>query len=172
MKTKRFLTILMMAAVISPATAQNNNSSSGRFGKGFGQARKEMYDRYNDFRKKALRDYSEFVRNAWKDYEARPAIEAPQEEEVQPMLAPGADEKTASWFNKLFRRKNKDGKSNDSKQQAQPDKTKQQQTQQAAATDKSKAKAMTYKEVIKPEPVVKQPEPLSEVKEDVSFAND
>ena len=187
MKTRRLLTILAMAAVISPASAQNNNSSSGRFNKGFGQARKEMYDRYNDFRKKALKDYSEFVRNAWKDYEARPAIEAPQEEEVQPMLAPGADEKTASWFDKLFRRKKKDLHPNAPKkeQQAKVDKPapkpqpkadkpepKQQDAVQAATTDRRKAKELSFKEVIKPEPIVKQPEPLAEVKEDASFAND
>ena len=104
MKEKRFLLVLL-AMLATAAYAQDDNDD---FSKGFAEARKQMYQEYNDFRKQALKEYSDFVRKAWKNYNANPAVPVPEEEKVEPMLAPGADEQTASWFGKLFKKKKKD----------------------------------------------------------------
>ena len=163
MKTKRILTVLLAMAAVCPASAQN--SSTNRMEKGFGAARKEMYERYNDFRKKCIQEYSEFVRNAWKDYEANPAIETPKEKEVAPMLAPGADEKTASWFSKMFGGRNVEGKPNAKKP---PVKAK---PEPKAKPKPREAVQFTVKNVIKSEPKAPQPQPIAEVKEDDFFPN-
>ena len=97
----RNLTFVLMAMLACSASAQNNNSRDDFFGKnsdGFAEARKKMYEDFNDFRKQCLKEYSDFVRKAWKDYKAEPAREAPEEKEVAPLMAPGADAQTASWF--------------------------------------------------------------------------
>ena len=74
---------------------------------GFAAERQKMYENFNEFRKKALKDYSDFVRKAWKDYQAEPAVAAPKDDMVKPQIAPGSEEKTASWFIKVFGKQKK-----------------------------------------------------------------
>ena len=142
--------------------------------KAFEKARAEMHKDYEDFRKQALAEYSEFVRQAWKSFNAEAAVPAPKEEEILPQLAPGADQETASWFSKqmsklgsLFKKKGRKVP-----EQLQPEPAP--QPQKKTPKDQPAAKKpveMAVKEVIKPEPPVKQPEPLAEVKEETFHAN-
>lgn len=137
------------------------------FRKDFENFRKGAHKDYDDFRKKALMEYSDFVRQAWKEFGAEPAVPAPKEEEILPQLAPGADKETASWFGKQL---NKLKDSFKSKNRKVPDELQ----PQTDTKKKAEAKApveMTVKEVLKPEPVIKQPEPLAEVKEETFRAN-
>ena len=142
--------------------------------KAFEKARAEMHKDYEDFRKQALAEYSEFVRQAWKSFNAEAAVPAPKEEEILPQLAPGADQETASWFSKqmsklgsLFKKK---GRKVPEQLQPEPAPQPQKKTQKDQPAAK-KPVEMAVKEVIKPEPPVKQPEPLAEVKEETFRAN-
>lgn len=152
----RNLTFVLMAMLACSASAQNNNSRDDFFGKnsdGFAEARKKMYEDFNDFRKQCLKEYSDFVRKAWKDYKAEPAREAPEEKEVAPMMAPGADAQTASWFGKLFKKKK-----NDKSQASQPKPA-------AKKPENRKSEVFEVKDVITPAPTFEQPQPIAEVKE-------
>ena len=157
---------MLLALVCSTASAQitqkdkddffGTESNDDFFGKGtkedffskndpgFAAERQKMYENFNKFRKEALEDYSDYVRKAWKDYKANPAVEAPKDEMVKPQMAPGAEERTASWFIKIFGKdKKKDAK-----------KTK---SQQKPAVQKSEV--VKVEDVIKPEPAIPQPQP-------------
>ena len=152
----RNLTFVLMAMLACSVSAQNNNSRDDFFGKnsdGFAEARKKMYEDFNDFRKQCLKEYSDFVRKAWKDYKAEPAREAPEEKEVAPMMAPGADAQTASWFGKLFKKKK-----NDKSQASQPKPA-------AKKPENRKSEVFEVKDVITPAPTFEQPQPIAEVKE-------
>ena len=110
---------------------------------GFAAERQKMYENYNKFRQAALKDYSDYVRKAWKDYKANPAVEAPKDEKIKLQVAPGSEERTASWFIKVFGDKKKDSKKTKSKSKpAEP-----------------KQVVAKVKEVIKAEPVIPQPKP-------------
>ena len=161
MKTKIFIS-MMLLTLAGSASAQNNGGNDDFFSrgsKGFGSAREEMYKRYNDFRKQCLKEYSDFVRNAWKDYKADPAVPQPKEPEVVPMIAPGADQQTASWFGGMFKSKDK---SKDAKNKTVPKQVK----QQTKTSDQ-----LPCKEVIEPAAPIPQPQPISEVKEETYKAN-
>ena len=114
---------------------------------------------YNDFRKKAFKEYTDFVRQAWKEYGVEPPIEQPKEQEVEPMLVPDTDIETASWFSKLFRRKNK------AEERSLDNQTK------GNRKKNEKGTSLKYKEVITRNPPKPQPQPLSEVQQDPDNAN-
>ena len=161
------LTAVLILALMGGASAQAQDDD---LRKDFENFRKGAHKDYDDFRKQALAEYSEFVRQAWKEFGAEPAVPAPKDEEVLPELAPGADKETASWFGRQIK-KLKDsfkGKninvSNETKLDLQTPKDKK--------IEDKKPIEMTVKEVIKPEPAIKQPEPISEVKEETFRAND
>ena len=121
---KKILAFMLLALVCETAFAQitqkdkddffGTESKDDFFGKGtkedffskddpgFAAERQKMYENYNKFRKEALENYSNYVRKAWKDYNANPAIDAPKDEMIKPQIAPGSEEKTASWFTKFF----------------------------------------------------------------------
>lgn len=175
MKKKRMIVVLFAAIACSVSAQNTKTDDNDDFRKGFGEARKQMYQEYNDFRKQALKDYSDFVRKAWKEYGIKPAVPLPEEPEVQPMLAPGADEQTASWFSKLFKKqKNSDDKAQATKKpKAEQTQTPQvyQQPESARRGQKSKKdkkenpEVFAVKEVIQPAPIYEQPQPASKVKE-------
>ena len=150
----RNLAMVLMAVLVCPASAQNNNTKDDFFSKhskGFGKAREEMYKDFNDFRKKAYEEYTEFVRNAWKDFNKEPARPMPKEEEVKPMIAAGADEKTASFFGKLF------GVGSGKRERTSP--------KPAVKKENKKGEVFEVQNVIQPAPKFEQPQPLSEVKQ-------
>lgn len=123
---------------------------------GFAAERQKMYENFNKFRKEALDNYSNYVRKAWKDYKANPAIAAPKDEMVKPQIAPESEERTASWFTKIFgKEKNKNVK-----------KTK---TQPKPAVHKPTV--MKVEEIIKAEPNIPQPEPQIAVEPRQESAN-
>lgn len=130
---------------------------------------------YDDFRKKCLEDYAKFVREAWQQFKPEKPVPVPEEEEIVPVLAPDADAETASWFGdqmkKLFKRKNKN---KDQADKGSADK-KPVETPKPVAKPKPVEKQnvqLTYEKVLPPPPVVKQPEPLSEVHEQQESSND
>jgi hypothetical protein len=159
--------VLLALLCYSSVSAQDDEDDPR---KSFEKARKQMHKDYDDFRKQALADYSEFVRQAWKEFNAEPAVPAPKEEEILPQLAPGADQETASWFGKQL---DKLGSLFRSKGRKVPE-TIQPKPEAQAKNKKVEVKKpveMTVQEVIKPEPPIKQPEPLAEVKEETFRAN-
>lgn len=152
--TREYYTDLKLVDVEQPK--QNKEKSfSDDYNSFVNDAKKE----YNDFRKKAFKEYTDFVRQAWKEYGVEPPIEQPEEQEVEPILVPDADIETASWFSKLFRRKNKaDERSLDNKNKGNRERN-------------EKGTSLKYKEVITRNPPKPQPQPLSEVQQDPENAN-
>ena len=164
----RILLMLLALLCYNGASAQDDDDDDPR--KAFEKARKQMHKDYDDFRKQALAEYSEFVRQAWKKFDAEPAVPAPKEEEILPQLAPGADQETASWFGKQL---SKLGNLFKSKGRKVPDNIQPKPEPQAKnkKPEEKKPIEVTVQEVIKPEPAIKQPEPLAEVKEETFRAN-
>ena len=161
------MAMVLAVALMGGAAAQAQDDD---FRKDFENFRKGAHKDYDDFRKKALMEYSDFVRQAWKEFGAEPAVPAPKEEEILPQLAPGADQETASWFGKQM---TKLGDLFKSKGRKVPDNL-QPQTKQPQAKKKAEEKKpveTAVQEVIKPEPAIKQPEPIAEVKEETFRAN-
>ena len=139
---------------------QTNNFRSS-----FDDFKKNARKEYDDFRKKAFKEYREFVRQAWKEYGVEEPIAQPEEQEVEPMLVPDADQETASWFSKLFRKKDKSKDKEDKKQ-------KEEKKQAEAKRDRNpKGEALSYKETIAAVAPKPQPKPLSEVQEVPQNAN-
>ena len=161
----RFLLMLLALVCMNRASAQDDDDPR----KAFEKARAEMHKDYDDFRKQALAEYSDFVRQAWKEFGAEPAVPAPKEEEILPQLAPGADQETASWFGKQLTKLGNMFKSKGRKVPEQIQPAAQPQAQKKA--EEKKPVEMAVQEVIKPEPPIKQPEPLAEVKEETFRAN-
>lgn len=163
---KKILVFMLLALVCSTASAQitqkdkddffGTEDKDDFFGKGtkedfyskndpgFAAERQKMYENFNKFRKQALDEYSDYVRKAWKDYQANPAVPAPKDEMVKPQMAPGSEEKTASWFIKIFGKSKKDNK--------------QKATSKSKPVDRKQVVAKV-EEVIKAEPVIPQPKP-------------
>lgn len=165
------LTAVLLLALLGGTSVQAQDDEDPR--KAFEKARAEMVKDYEDFRKQALAEYSDFVRQAWKDFNPEAAVPAPKDEEILPQLAPGADQETASWFSKqmsklgsLFKKK---GRKVPEQLQSEP--APQPQKAKKEEPVAKKPVEMAVKEVIKPEPPVKQPEPLAEVKEETFRAN-
>ena len=156
----RFLLMLLALVCMNRASAQDDDDPR----KAFEKARAEMHKDYDDFRKQALAEYSDFVRQAWKEFGAEPAVPAPKEEEILPQLAPGADQETASWFGKQLTKLGNIFKSKGRKVPEQIQPAAQPKAQKKA--EEKKPVEMAVQEVIKPEPPIKQPEPLAEVKEE------
>ena len=161
----RFLFMLLALVCMNRASAQDDDDPR----KAFEKARAEMHKDYDDFRKQALAEYSDFVRQAWKEFGAEPAVPAPKEEEILPQLAPGADQETASWFGKQLTKLGSMFKKKGRKVPEQIQPAAQPQAQKKA--EEKKPVEMAVQEVIKPEPPIKQPEPLAEVKEETFRAN-
>lgn len=166
MKNTR-LAVVLISALLGGTYVQAQDDD---FRKDFENFRKGAHKDYDDFRKKALMEYSDFVRQAWKEFGAEPAVPAPKEEEILPQLAPGADKETASWFGRQMSKLKESFKSKNRKvpDELQP----QAEPQKAKKAEDQKPVEMAVKEVIKPEPAIKQPEPISEVKEETFRAND
>ena len=163
---RRIILQLLVLFVALTATAQGGNKMRDEYEKFKQGAKKE----YADFRKKALAEYAEFVRTAWKEYGAEPPREMPQVKEVEPMIVPHADDATNSWFTKLFgldkkKKKNKEAKADKPKEKAKS------QTTSQPVPPPLKDRELSYDQVLTPEPVVPQPQPISEVvpQEKVSF---
>ena len=161
----RFLLMLLALVCMNRASAQDDDDPR----KAFEKARAEMHKDYDDFRKQALAEYSDFVRQAWKEFGAEPAVPAPKEQEILPQLAPGADQETASWFGKQLTKLGNMFKSKGRKVPEQIQPAAQPQAQKKA--EEKKPIEVAVQEVIKPEPPIKQPEPLAEVKEETFRAN-
>ena len=161
----RFLLMLLALVCMNRASAQDDDDPR----KAFEKARAEMHKDYDDFRKQALAEYSDFVRQAWKEFGAEPAVPAPKEEEILPQLAPGADQETASWFGKQLTKLGNMFKSKGRKVPEQIQPAAQPKAQKKA--EEKKPIEVAVQEVIKPEPPIKQPEPLAEVKEETFRAN-
>ena len=163
---KKIMAFMLLALVCTTASAQitqkdkddffGKEDKDDFFGKGtkedffsnndpgFAAERQKMYENYNKFRKEALKNYSDFVRKAWKDYKANAAIDAPKDDMIKPQMAPDSEERTASWFIKVFgREKKKDTKK--TKPQSKP--------------AVQKPEVVKVETVIKAEPVIPQPEP-------------
>ena len=161
----RMMLLLLALLCVNGVCAQDDEDPRESFKK----ARAQMQKDYDDFRKQALAEYSEFVRQAWKKFNAEPAVPAPKEEEILPQLAPGADQETASWFGKQM---SKLGSLFKSKNRKVPDVLQPKPEPQAKKkVEEKKPVEMTVQEVIKPEPVTPQPEPLAEVKEETFRQN-
>lgn len=178
---KTRLILVLLSALISTSAAYAQEEEED-FRKSFENARKGMQKDFDDFRKQALMEYSDFVRKAWKSFNVEPAVPMPQEEEVVPMLAPGADQETASWFGDQMKKLKKKLKGKGKQVPDQVEHPLAQQKAQPKAKDKDKDKdkkdvaakptQMPVKEVIKPAPPIKQPEPIAPVKEQPFMAND
>ena len=129
----------------------------------------EIIDEYVSFLDQCLDEYAEFVREAWKEFGIEKPIPVPKEEKVMPVLAPNADAQTASWFSdqlkKIFRKKNKN------RIQANKDSTDKKPVEKPISVKKQNVQ-LAYDSVLKPPPVVKQPEPLYKVSEQVNNSND
>lgn len=175
---KKIMTFMLLALVCSTAFAQitqkdkddffGTEDKDDFFGKGtkedffskddpgFAAERQKMYENYNKFRKEALKTYSDYVRKAWKDYKANAAIDAPKDEMIKPQMAPDSEERTASWFIKIFgKEKKKDTK----------------KTKPKSKPAERKPEVLKVETVIKAEPVIPQPEPQIPAEPRVEKAN-
>lgn len=99
---------------------------------------------YYAFRAKTYEQYLDFVKKAWGEFKGEPAMELPKEKTVVPVLSDNATEQTASWFNKLFKKKD--------------DKTSKRKSK--------KGESISYGQLLPPEPVHQQPEPIFSVAEE------
>ena len=138
---------------------------------------KKTRQEYDDFRKKCLEDYAKFVRDAWQQFKPEQPVPVPEEEEIVPVLAPDADAETASWFGdqlkKIFKRKNKNkDQANKGNADASKPADKPKSADKPKPANKEQNVQLTYEKVLPPPPVVKQPEPLSEVREQQESSND
>lgn len=175
---KKIMAFMLLALVCSTASAQitqkdkddffGKEDKDDFFGKGtkedffsnndpgFAAERQKMYENYNKFRKEALKNYSDYVRKAWKDYKANAAIDAPKDEMIKPQMAPDSEERTASWFIKIFgKEKKKDTK----------------KTKPKSKPAERKPEVLKVETVIKAEPVIPQPEPQIPAEPRVEKAN-
>ena len=175
---KKIMAFMLLALVCSTAFAQitqkdkddffGKEDKDDFFGKGtkedffsnndpgFAAERQKMYENYNKFRKEALKTYSDYVRKAWKDYKANAAIDAPKDEMIKPQMAPDSEERTASWFIKIFgKEKKKDTK----------------KTKPKSKPAERKPEVLKVETVIKAEPVIPQPEPQIPAEPRVEKAN-
>ena len=175
---KKIMAFMLLALVCTTASAQitqkdkddffGKEDKDDFFGKGtkedffsnndpgFAAERQKMYENYNKFRKEALKNYSDFVRKAWKDYKANAAIDAPKDEMIKPQMAPDSEERTASWFIKIFgKEKKKDTK----------------KTKPKSKAAERKPEVLKVETVIKAEPVIPQPEPQIPAEPRVEKAN-
>ncbi|MBO5549036.1 MAG: hypothetical protein J5954_05380 [Prevotella sp.] len=187
MMGNRMLFVCLTLMCVMGVQAQDDD-----FKKSMDEFRRGAYKEYDDFRKQALMEYSDFVRQAWKPFNAEPAVPMPKEEEVAPMLAPDADQETASWFSrqmdKLFKRNKKDADNKQAKadvktqqrkaepkkpepKKPEPKKPEPKKPEPKKKPETQKPQELAVKQVIPAAPVIKQPEPLAEVKEETLRAN-
>ena len=185
---------ILLAVVAGSASAQFKPTPSGH--KKFDKAREEMavvaemtqscieenarvaqdqdeyYERYNSFRKKIIQDYCEFVGDPdrWKSMVATAAVPVPEEKEVEPMFAPGAEEQTASWVGNFFKRKKKNDEFD--KTEPKPKPTSQDKPKQPVKPAPLTSDVLPVKQIIQAEPVSEEIKPQVEAKSFESFAND
>lgn len=154
MKRKIVIIQLLMLVLALPMQAQNKN-----FRKDFDDFKNKAKKEYSDFRKKALAEYAQFVREAWEEFGAEPPVQIPEEEKVEPMVVPGYEEETASWFSKLFGGGKKDA-AKEAEKKAKKEAKKEEKRRKREQTNTNLA---VQQVVAAPAPAPKQPEPLSEV---------
>lgn len=143
---------------VSPAKVEKNPEKDKKrsFRDDYEEFKNKALQEYTAFRKKALQDYAKFVRDAWQEFGAEPPIPVPQEEEIAPMVVPGSEAETASWFGDLFRKVK-----NSIKKKTPSDKP-----------VKKTSDELPQKEVIVTAPAPKQPAPEVQVCEQKKSMND
>lgn len=158
MKRTILILQLLMVVLVVPAQAQQQKKQGRDFRKEFDKFKKDARKEYNDFRKKATAEYAKFVREAWEEFGAEPPIPIPEDEKVEPQIAPGFEEETASWFSKLFGGGDDGDKANKKaeKQRKKEEKRK--------MREKSNV-ALQVEQVFTSKPAEKQPQPLAQVQQ-------
>jgi len=157
---KKIIAVLALLAVVLAAPAQKQKKD---FRKEFEEFKNKAKKEYADFRKQALAEYTKFVREAWEEFGAEPPVQVPEEEKVEPMVVPGFEEETASWFSKLFG--GKDDKKESKKEKKKAEK----------AEKKQRAKTNDTYNVVSvveaPKAAPAQAQPLSKVVQQTDQAN-
>lgn len=157
---KKIIAVLALLTVVLAAPAQKQKKD---FRKEFEEFKNKAKKEYADFRKQALAEYTKFVREAWEEFGAEPPVQVPEEEKVEPMVVPGFEEETASWFSKLFG--GKDDKKESKKEKKKAEK----------AEKKQRAKTNDTYNVVSvveaPKAAPAQAQPLSKVVQQTDQAN-
>ena len=157
---KKIIAVLALLTVVLVAPAQKQKKD---FRKEFEEFKNKAKKEYADFRKQALAEYTKFVREAWEEFGAEPPVQVPEEEKVEPMVVPGFEEETASWFSKLFG--GKDDKKESKKEKKKAEK----------AEKKQRAKTNDTYNVVSvveaPKAAPAQAQPLSKVVQQTDQAN-
>ena len=157
---KKIIAVLALLTVVLAAPAQKQKKD---FRKEFEEFKNRAKKEYADFRKQALAEYTKFVREAWEEFGAEPPVQVPEEEKVEPMVVPGFEEETASWFSKLFG--GKDDKKESKKEKKKAEK----------AEKKQRAKTNDTYNVVSvveaPKAAPAQAQPLSKVVQQTDQAN-
>ncbi|MDE6002491.1 MAG: hypothetical protein K2G76_03240, partial [Prevotella sp.] len=96
---KRIIIIFQLLMLVLTLSAQTQKKD---FRKDFENFKNKARKEYTDFRKQALKEYTKFVREAWEEFGAEPPVPVPEDEKVEPMVVPGYEEETASFFTKLL----------------------------------------------------------------------
>ena len=112
---KKIIAVLALLTVVLAAPAQKQKKD---FRKEFEEFKNRAKKEYADFRKQALAEYTKFVREAWEEFGAEPPVQVPEEEKVEPIMVPGFEEETNSWFTKLLGIDKKDSKKDTKKEKA------------------------------------------------------
>lgn len=155
---KRIIIILQLLMLVLTLSAQTQKKD---FRKDFENFKNKARKEYTDFRKQALKEYTKFVREAWEEFGAEPPVPVPEDEKVEPMVVPGYEEETASFFTKLLGIDKKDP-------QKEADKKAKKEARKRERTNAT----LTVTEVVAaPKPAPKQPQPLSEVMQHPEEAN-
>ena len=144
---------LLMLVMVLPVQAQNQKKD---FRKDFEAFKKKAKQEYADFRKQAFAEYTKFVREAWEEFGAEPPVQIPEEEKVEPMVAPGFEEETAGFFSKLFGGGKKDKKEKEKKE-------KEKEKKKMAKREKTNDQFAVSTVIDAPAPAPKQPQPISKV---------
>ena len=131
--------------------AQDIDSKRRQARQRFEARRQQARQHFEDRRKEAWSAYAEKVKEAWKEFGVKAPVEPPKEERlIVPVLVPGADMETESWFGDLIKKVAKKV----SKTLKKPD----------SQLSRRKKGAVTIKEVIEL-PHEKQPQPISQIVE-------
>lgn len=157
---KKIIAVLALLTVVLAAPAQKQKKD---FRKEFEEFKNRAKKEYADFRKQALAEYAKFVREAWEEFGAEPPVQVPEEEKVEPMVVPGFEEETASWFSKLFG--GKDDKKESKKEKKKAEKT--EKKQRAKTNDTYNVVSV----VEAPKAAPAQAQPLSKVVQQTDQAN-
>ncbi len=170
-----------MLVVAMSAQTQNNrqsydklkkNKTSGKnFRQDFENFKNKAKQEYTDFRKQAFAEYTKFVREAWEEFGAEPPVPIPEDDKVEPMVVPGFEEETASWFTKLLgidddddEKAAKKARKAEKKAKKEAEKKAREAAKQARRQRKITSDSETVTKVVEaPKAPVVQAKPLSEV---------